>query len=364
MSLSNQKMEWFHRLKKLDRNQIADIGDSDNPHLYFDIKIFDSSNHFLGFAGVGIDLNAFEKMFREYNKRFGFELFFVDEDDNVTLSSSKIMKTQSHHRNNEIVNVNNLLWYQKYLKEYNKTHKFSDTENIFSTINIDGVIISQIPLKGLNWRMLLIAPPADKQNEYWVLFLGRLIIFILISFILFYIFSFAVNYLKSSLVKDSETDYLTQLPNRSYVHWRYEGLAQKYEHACVVIADIDNFKIINDTYGHLVGDDVLKVIAKSLSENLRQIDLIGRWGGEEFIMILPETSNEQAEEVINRIRMKIAKIPFKCLSAKDKFNITVSFGISSSKLKNISLDNIIKKSDLALYKAKESGRNKVVIHVE
>ena len=132
----------------------------------------------------------------------------------------------------------------------------------------------------------------------------------------------------------------------------------------VVIADIDNFKILNDTYGHLFGDDVLKVIATKLSENLRSIDLTGRWGGEEFIMILPDTTAPQAQEIINRIRTNIAKIPFTPSSTSKECNVTVSFGISDSNLTNISLEEILEKADLALYSAKENGRNQVVVHLE
>ena len=112
------------------------------------------------------------------------------------------------------------------------------------------------------------------------------------------------------MVKESDTDYLTQLPSRNFINWKYTQLSKKFEYVSVVIADIDNFKILNDTYGHLFGDDVLKVIATKLSENLRDVDLTGRWGGEEFIIILPDTKANQAQEVIDRIRDNIANIPF------------------------------------------------------
>jgi diguanylate cyclase (GGDEF)-like protein len=132
----------------------------------------------------------------------------------------------------------------------------------------------------------------------------------------------------------------------------------------VVIADIDNFKILNDTYGHLFGDDVLKIIATKLSENLRTNDLAGRWGGEEFILILPDTTAQQAQEIINRIRKNIAQIPFTPSSTSSKFNVTVSFGISESNLKGIPLEKTLAKADQALYSAKTNGKNQVVVNLQ
>jgi len=355
--LLSKEAEWFHRLKKSQNHQFADIGNADDPHLYFDVKLFNKDNKFLGFAGVAVDLDKFAQLFSQFNQRFGFELFFVDENNNITLSSSALMKTESHHRKNEIVNINSLPWYSSYLQQYKTNSNLANND-------ANEYIISQLPLKDLNWRIFIVAPEASQQSEYWQLFFSKLIIFILVAFILYYLFSIVIDYFKFNLVKDSETDHLTQLPNRSFIHWKYSQLNNEYNNICVVIADIDNFKIINDSYGHLVGDDVLKTIANKLIENLRGIDLAGRWGGEEFIILLPDTTAEQAQEIIDRIRVNIENIEFESPSTSQKFNITVRFGLSNSVLSGVPLREIIDKADKALYQAKENGRNQVVIHIE
>ena len=186
----------------------------------------------------------------------------------------------------------------------------------------------------------------------------------MVSYALYYLFILCVRNFKTNLVKDSETDFLTQLPNRSFIHWKYSQLSNEHDHVSIVIADIDNFKELNDTYGHLFGDDVLKVIAKELNKNLRSIDLVGRWGGEEFIFILPDTNAQQAQEIVDRIRENIAKIPFTSSSTSKNFNVTVSFGVSDSDLANVSLEDILINADQALYNAKANGRNQVVVHLE
>ena len=90
-------------------------------------------------------------------------------------------------------------------------------------------------------------------------------LFFFIAVIFYLVLLNSINYLKSRLIKHSETDYLTQLPNRSHIHSRFDAIAKTNKNLCVVLADIDNFKNINDTYGHFVGDDVLRIISEQLS---------------------------------------------------------------------------------------------------
>jgi len=360
-NLSSKETEWYQRLKAIDKTEFTDFGDAQNPHLFFDVKMFNSQKEFLGFTGLAIDLDHFATQFAKFKEDYGFELYFVDDNNDVTLSSEQIMKTVSHHRKDAITNIDQLPWYQ----HHQNNHQSSDnTGSHFFDYSSDDLIISQIPLKELNWRVFIIAPPITEQSVYWQLFLQNLIILLAVSLVLYSLFTLCIKNFRTDLVKDSETDHLTKLPNRSFIHWKYSQLNQEYKHVSVVIADIDNFKRLNDTYGHLFGDEVLKVIAKKLSENLRPIDLVGRWGGEEFILILPTTSADQAQEIINRIRKDIAQTTFTTPSnsSQKKLNVTVSFGISHSNLEGVLLEEILTKADQALYLAKASGKNQVVIH--
>jgi diguanylate cyclase (GGDEF)-like protein len=270
------------------------------------------------------------------------------------------MRTESHHRKNAIINIETLAWYPAYQAAQQEVVN----EKSIITFNNDHVVVSQMPLKELNWTMFIVSPPPAQQSEYWQLFITRFSIFLLVILILYYFFIRSVNYFKANLIKDTEVDYLTKLPNRSFIHWKFEDLAQQYSDMSIVIADIDHFKKINDTYGHLVGDEVLKAVADNFSASLRKDDVTGRWGGEEFIMLLPNTSSERAEEVTERIRKKISEIPFSISSSSQSFSTTVSFGICHNNLKNTSLKSMINKADKALYAAKTNGRNQIVIYGE
>jgi len=367
--LNSKNAEWYHRLKAIDKEKFTDFGDAENPHLFFDVKMFNENREFIGFIGLAVDLDHFATKFNEFKQNFGFEVYFIDENDHITLSSSQLMKTTSHHRRNSLTNINELDWYLNYQRAKqsnieNGTNIESNNNSSIFNFSDDDLIVSQIPLKELNWRVFIVSPPVTKQSAYWQLFIQKLFIFLFVSLALYFIFTLCVSNFRASLVKDSETDFLTQLPNRTFVHWKFSQLSNEYNHVSVVIADIDNFKRLNDTYGHLFGDDVLKVIAKELSKNLRTIDLVGRWGGEEFIFILPDTNAKQAQEIVDRIRLNISKIPFTPSSTSKKFNVTVSFGVSDSDLANVELEEILIKADQALYNAKTNGRNQVVVHLE
>jgi diguanylate cyclase len=118
------------------------------------------------------------------------------------------------------------------------------------------------------------------------------------------------------------------------------------------------FKRINDNYGHLAGDKVLKIIAKSLQRNLRDSDFIARFGGEEFVALMPETSAEEAKLVAEKLRVKVESSPYNF--KKEPVQITISFGISQFALGE-TIEEVFERADKALYKAKENGRNQVIL---
>lgn len=161
------------------------------------------------------------------------------------------------------------------------------------------------------------------------------------------------------LKEQASTDSLTRLFNRSKFD---EVLADEIELSndtssslCVIFADIDFFKKINDEFGHSIGDEVLKEFAQILRESIRINDFIARWGGEEFIITLQSTSKEQAEFIAQKIRQKVENHTFKHVGKR-----TISLGVTQY-IANESFESFIKRSDNALYKAKENGRNRVEV---
>ncbi len=164
----------------------------------------------------------------------------------------------------------------------------------------------------------------------------------------------------NALERLSITDKLTGLFNRSKldeVLTEQLGIAARLQQPMVVVlADCDHFKTINDTYGHLYGDYVLKKLAETLKTQARESDFIGRWGGEEFLIICPATTPEQAQAFIERLRAEIA-----ALTLRQNRQVTMTFGIAQNRDKD-DITNIINRADRALYQGKENGRNCVVLY--
>ncbi|RMD45580.1 GGDEF domain-containing protein [Candidatus Pacearchaeota archaeon] len=123
----------------------------------------------------------------------------------------------------------------------------------------------------------------------------------------------------------------------------------------LLILDIDFFKKLNDKYGHLIGDSVLIELAKTLQSNLRKYDILARFGGEEFVILLPETSGKRAVKVAERLRKSLHKNP-----TLKKFNITISIGATEYKQKD-SQKRMFSRADKALYSSKKNGRNQTTL---
>ncbi len=160
-------------------------------------------------------------------------------------------------------------------------------------------------------------------------------------------------------------DTLTGLANRQTYNEHVDDVLKRYkrskEEGCIVLGDIDCFKKINDNYGHIAGDKVLKKIANILRGSLREVDFIARYGGEEFVIVLEKTPIQNTEEVINRTRQMIEDTQFHFRSKR--VPITMSFGVSRF-IENDSPPDVFERADKALYQAKESGRNCVILAKE
>ncbi|MDR9784149.1 PleD family two-component system response regulator [Rhizobium redzepovicii] len=160
------------------------------------------------------------------------------------------------------------------------------------------------------------------------------------------------------------TDPLTGLYNRRYLDNHLNVLFNRSmargRPLSVLITDIDRFKQVNDTYGHDGGDEVLREFANRVRSTIRGADLACRYGGEEFVVVMPDTSPEIAAAVAERLRAAVENAPFRLKHAGEALNVTASFGIASRIGSVLTPDQLMKQADLALYEAKNTGRNRVV----
>ena len=160
------------------------------------------------------------------------------------------------------------------------------------------------------------------------------------------------------------TDPLTGLHNRRYMFGQLQGLAGRAAKGGAPVAalllDIDHFKKINDSFGHDVGDEVLREFAVRLASNVRAIDLPCRYGGEEFVTIMPDTDLEAASRIAERIRRYISGSPFRVSQGSELLTVTISIGVAVMMGADDTPEALLKRADEALYEAKAAGRNRVI----
>ncbi len=164
--------------------------------------------------------------------------------------------------------------------------------------------------------------------------------------------------------KEAKTDMLTGLLNRRAYYeiseMEYQKLLRYHRVLSVVMFDVDQFKKVNDTYGHNAGDSVLQHVANIARETIREYDYAFRMGGDEFLLLLPETNEKQASVLSERLREKIEKQ--KIIDSRgNTFFVTASFGVVEYTQREMSIEALTRRADEALYQAKKAGRNRVEI---
>jgi two-component system cell cycle response regulator len=175
------------------------------------------------------------------------------------------------------------------------------------------------------------------------------------------------DYLRNNLDSSLELaiiDQLTGLYNRRYMTSQVDVLIARARRSrnplAALVVDIDHFKKINDNFGHDVGDEVLREFAVRLASNVRAVDLACRTGGEEFVVLMPETQIVDAHRIAERLRLHVAGSPFRVSGGRNLLSVTISIGVSATTLEDVAADSLLKRADENVYAAKARGRNRVI----
>ena len=232
------------------------------------------------------------------------------------------------------------------------------TDEKYHTIGDDYVYVKAF--ESAPWKLYYLK---NRKDIYVNSFYYAGMIFI-IMLLLFRVKSL-VNHLSESrdeLEMQALTDPMTKLYNRRYLGEVTQQLLElshrNGSELSVVLLDIDKFKRVNDTYGHQVGDEVIITLANTLKEHTRKSDVVCRFGGEEFVILLPETALKGALTLADTLRKEVEKLEVP-LGNESTLHFTISIGVSQVGNSEVNLDSVITRADTALYEAKEGGRNKV-----
>lgn len=256
-----------------------------------------------------------------------------------------------------ITSVGDLQKKWEQLKTVAKQYVISEREKEKQNLMLDVINISE-ELWEMGDKLVLQSQSVSQNKLYYFRILGLAILLsVLILFVLVLMFKGIVN----NLEEDSTYDSLTRAFNRRYFEFALDQeisrVNRKKGKFSIITMDIDHFKKINDTYGHMTGDRVLRMVSALITETVRKADVFARVGGEEFVCILPDTASEAALLTAERLRKLI-----EAKEVKELPKVTMSFGVTEYIFEESSED-LLKRVDAALYEAKEKGRNQCVLKV-
>ena len=344
--------EWYFRAKDIaeefEINLDEDFLTAQNRNFFVNHKMLDYQGQFLGIIGVGLSTNTISSLIKSYQNKFNRRVFFVNNQGEVVMHGAdfegqlNLSRRQGYEQHAEnIINrdVMNLTYHAAGIK----------------------VLVTTRFIPELDWYLIVEEKEVSQQKILNSLYINLFFSF-LISLVVLLVARFVLSRYQNRLEIMANTDSLTHLYNRhafeSEVLLAKEQADKSLHDLCLLLVDIDYFKKINDQYGHLSGDAVLKQFAALLKKSTPTESVTCRWGGEEFIVILPKTAESEAKELALSLLETVEAHTFR-LRKNRTVKLTMSCGLSQL-LQGDDIEDLLKRTDKALYSAKKSGRNQLV----
>ncbi|VXD05064.1 Diguanylate cyclase (GGDEF) domain-containing protein [Pseudomonas sp. 8Z] len=346
---------WYYRVRGLrepyEINVDVDMANADRLTIFINYKVLDYDGKFIGAAGVGLAVDAVVKLIDEYQQRYERSVYFVDTMGHITLTGTQggPMGAKVGDSLADIDSLSELLEKLPTPQSGRFEYQEHGREHFLN--------VRYIP--ELEWYLFV-----DKQDQALTdirhgLYLN-LLLCLMVTAIVLTLVSLAIRRYQHRIDALATTDSLTELPNRRGFDLLAEQALQEAQRdsipLCALLLDLDHFKLINDEHGHLAGDAVLRRFAEQLRGALRQSDILCRWGGEEFIVLLKNSDRQAAHELAEKLRQHCAAQRY---PVSDKtLQVTVSLGLSQWQ-PGESLHALLGRADRALYRAKQAGRDRV-----
>jgi diguanylate cyclase (GGDEF)-like protein len=353
LSKNNSNHKWYYDFKDIQESQELNLDYNKNISnsliLFINYKILDKNFNYLGTTGVALKLSYINDLLKKFRQEHHFKVTFFNPNGDIVLAEeSKI----------HLKNINNIIE----LKPYKDIILSKELKSFEYIKNNQKHIVNTKYIPELNLYLSVDANLEDfikktKQTLY-VNIITSLIITILILIIVF----LTIKKYSHEIEQLSNYDTLTGISNRRHFkelfHKQISLSNRDKKDIAIIFFDIDNFKLINDNLGHNIGDEILKSIAKILSINIRESDFVARWGGEEFVITLIDSSIENSLIIAEKLRLLIEKDLGLQKLANSK--VTGSFGLSMF-IDTDTQDEIIARADNAMYESKENGKNKITV---
>lgn len=345
---------WYYNFvnswSEFDLNVDIDEANNFTLAIFINYRVEDKNGKLIGAAGVGLEVQNFSKILTEIQNKFGRRVYLINKSGLIQAHSdtSKIEREM-------IFRVPGLNTVADQLLT-----KSEDPVDLTYSKNGKTTLVTSRFIPEIDWYLIV----EQDQNTALITANNNLLRTIIIGILTIFIVIFLVILLQNRYTKNLEnlavTDTLTKLPNRRRFNLRFENAANRFNRYgtefCMILMDVDQFKKINDTLGHPVGDTVLVKISEIISKNIRSNDMLARWGGDEFIAIY-EGEMKQAVATTERIIEAVRKSEFPDL-VNANYKPTLSCGIIKYH-ENGTIESMTQKADQLMYKAKQNGKDQL-----
>ncbi|MGV6395115.1 sensor domain-containing diguanylate cyclase [Pseudomonas caspiana] len=349
---------WYYRVRDMQApfeiNVDPDMANKDNLTFFINYKVFDYDNKFIGATGVGLTVDAVIKLIDRYQQRYERSVYFVDTFGRIVLTGADGGPEGAATGDS----LSNLPGVADLIKQMPKP--LSGTYEYKSNHQHRFLNVRYIP--ELNWFLFVEKEEESALSQARNSLYLNLLICLIITLVVVYLLHHLMNRYQQRIETQATLDSLTGLPNRRGFNLMADktlkDAARESKPLSAMLLDLDHFKYLNDTRGHLAGDEVLMGFGDDLRRCLRQSDIVCRWGGEEFIILLKGSDSQSARGVAEKIRLLAEQHTY--VFANEPVQVTVSIGLAELQPDD-TLHSLIARADSALYRAKQSGRNQVCI---
>lgn len=345
---------WFYRVRDMktpyEMNLDVDLANNDTVTIFINYRVLDYSGNFIGATGVGVTLESLARIIADIQQRFNRRVYFVNDKGDIIVSdkSGELHKNSIHQLPGIAAIADKII---------NKNPQPTNLEYE----NASGrMILSSRYIPEFNWYLVVEQTEDEEIAKVQQVLLGNIAVSALVTLLVLLLCLYSVNRFQRRLENVAATDSLTGLLNRHAFELMFEQAVHEAHRAktplSMILLDIDHFKNINDSHGHLTGDRVIMRVARLLENSLRNGDVLCRWGGEEFLILLKQTSLDSAQGVAEKLREVMAVEQFQL--GNKTLQITGSFGVAEFGGVE-TLVHFFARADRALYLAKSGGRNRV-----
>ena len=344
---------WYFRVSEMktqyEINMDPDLANKDALTIFINYRVLDYDGRYIGAAGVGLTVDAVRSLIKDYQKRYRRNIYFVDHKGDIALFG------------NDATAPGTSIFAIEGLRDIAPKILAAGTGNFEYTNGALDYLLNVRFIPELDWYLFVERAENEAFAEIRSTLYLNLAICILITLIVLLATSLTINRYQRRLETMATTDKLTGLANRQAFDLLISQAMRERTRAnselLAILIDIDNFKAINDRFGHLAGDSVIRQVAATIRNTLRSADIVCRWGGEEFLILVKGVAEPEGRQLAEKIRKAVSDATF---DHKGKsIAVTVSVGIAAHG-EGESAEQLIARVDRALYAAKDSGRN--IVH--